>query len=355
MLPRPKVDETKLERACIKVLQQADRGRFTAASADGQTHRVVDSAFASVGWMYMDLERALVELEAIVELQQPDGCIPREAESDGASAPLLATIIRMIYHSARSRNRRLEGRLAALVPAVDLYHVHLMGRDQRWLCRVSADDERLAPDPTEGFAPIPDVGFNALLVQAETDLADVSIDTGYPTRQIIARRTHRARAVAQQLWSDERALFVPPSVGDAPPRRGSVGGLLPIWSGAALGHQARAMVNRHLGPDAPLMTTYPLASSTPGEPWSGALAPHGGAMTPLLNWLLVRGAYRYGFEPLASQLENAVIAAVDKSGIWEAYHPVTGEGLGAPGSTLTAVIALDLLKTPYVFERWGVY
>jgi hypothetical protein len=194
------------------------------------------------------------------------------------------------------------------------------------------------------------VGFNSLLVQADSDLADVAIHTGFPTRLVIARRTLRAQAVADRLWREELGMFAS-RCGDAwggP----SAAGLLPLWAGAAPRPKAREMVARHLGPGLGFWSRHPLSTVPFDSPGYCPGRAAGGALSPLLDWLMIRGLYRYGSEDQAGRLNDTMLALAQEKGIWEAYDSETGEGVGAHGSPVTAALVMDLIKTPYHYDRW---
>lgn len=342
------IDEAALERACIHTLQAANHGAWTAPRADSADRASLVSTVAAVGWMYMDLERATVELEQLCGWQREEGYLPRAPGETGAALPLLASILRMVYHAARSRHRAMESRLAALVPAVDRHHAWFEAHSKRHLAQTSPDDEQLVLEADEaGDGPM--VQVNALLVQADSDLADVGIHTGFPTRTAIARRTRRAQAMANRMWRAERSSFSP----TPDSRCVNAAGLLTLWSGTALGPQARSMVGAHLAPGKPGMwTTRPLATRSSASPGFAADRPGRGALDPVVNWLLVRGLYRYGWTDEASQLQETLLGCAAAQGLRPAYHAHSGEGLGPDGWVPTAALVLDLLKTPYYYDRW---
>jgi hypothetical protein len=330
------IDEAGLERACIRALQ-----------ARGETCPASEAALAVIGWMYMDLERATDALFAVVAGQSEEGRVPAAKGGDGVPLPLLASAFRMIYHAARGRQRGLEPRLAELVGPLDRFHRFLAGRDLHRLCRSAPEDDRVVA----GHAVV-DAGVNALLVQAESDLADVAIHTGFPTRAIIARRTRRAQALAERLWQPEEGRFVSRDAQGAPTSR-TAEALLPLWCGAAVRRQAREMVGRWLAPgNGGYWTPVPLASFDRAEPGFDPGQAGRGAVSPLLNWLLVRGLYRYGFEDQAGQLSQATLALASEHGLRQGYHALSGEGIGLEGSVVTAALVLDLLKTPFTYPRW---
>ena len=337
----PVIDEASLERQCVRLVQAVDRETYSAAAAHSDEHDLWHATVVAVGWMYMELERAVVELESALDLQQEDGRLPATASGDGAALPLISTIARMIYHGCRSRQRSLEGRLARLVPALDRYHAWLESHSQRHLYVWQPGDARaLGPEAPAVDEAQKDVGFNALLIQADSDLADVAIHTGYPTRLIIARRTRRAQSMASHLWWEEEEIFASRRGGERV-EAADAEVLLPLWSGAALARQARRMVDRHLPPGGVFWTERPICAVTAS-----------GVVSPLLNWLLIRGLFRYGLEEMAGQLNDALLAMVSEAGIYPAYDAHTGQGLGQEGAASTAALVLDLIKTPYHYDRW---
>ena len=345
------IDEAALERECLGLIQGVDRGTFSARDPDGDEHRLLDASVVAIGWMYMDLDRAVVELESAVALQGEDGLIPAAPGSDDVALPLLTSVARMIYHGARGRQRKLEGRLARLVRPLDRFHGALMERGQRHLSLSSPTDERLLPNAESPDEAIHEVGFNALLVQADSDLADVAIHTGYATRKIIARRTRVAQALAQRLWWPDREVFASRQGTNwvAPVTAES---LLPLWAGSAPRQAARAMVDRYLESGNGFWGPVPLSTTPLEEELHDPDSMGRGAVSPLINWLLIRGLYRYGYERRAGALNDTLLELVSRHGIWEAYSSQTGSGLGRRGSAPTAALILDLIKTPYTYERW---
>ena len=62
-----------------------------------------------------------------------------------------------------------------------------------------------------------------------------------------------------------------------------------------------------------------------------------------VNWLLRRGLLVHGFRDEAEDLRTAMVRLVHRNGHFEYFHPITGEGLGAPTFSWTAALSLDLL------------
>ena len=62
-----------------------------------------------------------------------------------------------------------------------------------------------------------------------------------------------------------------------------------------------------------------------------------------LNWLLVQGLRRYGFNTEANQLHQKSLELTQRFGFYEYFHPDTGKGLGTANFSWTASLVLDLL------------
>lgn len=58
-----------------------------------------------------------------------------------------------------------------------------------------------------------------------------------------------------------------------------------------------------------------------------------------INWLFIRGLRANGFEKEANQLIKKTKMMVEKSGLWEMYHPFTGEGLGQKDYSWSGLVA----------------
>ena len=70
-----------VERATA-VLRANDRGRYTVPAGHLYPHQWAwDSAFAAIGWSVLDADRALVELETLLDGAWPDGRVGAYLES----------------------------------------------------------------------------------------------------------------------------------------------------------------------------------------------------------------------------------------------------------------------------------
>jgi hypothetical protein len=317
------MSENALELACHGVLK-AHKGRDSSAR----------EAIISLGLMMMNREEAVV-------------CFERALESwSEAALPIHGTILRLLYHAQVHQGASdLAVRLGKLVPRVERIHqAHFAGGSH--LSRSGAADERLVPMPPDVETPLLEVGRNAILIQSESDLADVAVHIGHETQEIMLRRTRRAQALARKLWWPEAGCFcarhrgrwIQPLTAD---------GLLALYCGAATPMQAREIAARYLQPPGGFWSPHPLA-----------LGPHGSPLhvvSPLLNWLMIIGTYRYGLDDLAEELQTKTLALAERSGMWALYHPESGEGIVGENDVVTAAMILYLLRAPYKEQKISLF
>jgi glycogen debranching enzyme len=126
---------------------------------------------------------------------------------------------------------------------------------------------------------------------------------------------------------------------------GTIADLFPLYAGAPDGARARRLVDEHLlapdrfGPSPWAVTTVSRASPDfdPRNYWRGPVWIN-------VNWFMIRGLERYGFESEADHLRRLTLDLVSRSGFTEYYEPTTGEPLGSREFSWSASLTLDLLR-----------
>jgi hypothetical protein len=187
--------------------------------------------------------------------------------------------------------------------------------------------------------------FNAILASAELALAQIAGELGLAAEA----RAHRERAQAittaiiQRLWNPRTRTFHALDVhtGKLSPAR-CVSGLMPLMlPDLTAGHveaiMAEARSDRFGIGDLPVPSYDRTAPDFDTQRyWRGPLWIN-------VNWLLRRGLLVHGFRDEAEDLRTAMVRLVHHNGHFEYFHPITGEGLGAPTFSWTAALSLDLL------------
>ena len=190
--------------------------------------------------------------------------------------------------------------------------------------------------------------FNALLVQANRDLAEIARLLGDDPVPFERWAEETAAGMNATLWDDAAGLYVDYDLeaGRHVPVR-TAAGLAPLHAGVPTPHRARRMVNGLAGSRVEVDggAGWVVTSLAPGDPGFLPTRYWRGPIWPILNWALQRGLDRYGHHDLARQVRRGLLELTSRSGFWEHYSPLTGEGHGGERFAWTAGVVLDMLAT----------
>ncbi|MET0418757.1 MAG: trehalase family glycosidase [Actinoplanes sp.] len=184
--------------------------------------------------------------------------------------------------------------------------------------------------------------FNAILGAAELSLAQIAGELGRPA-EADAHRDRAARitaAIVKHLWNPQTRTFHARDVrtGLLSPAR-CVSGLIPLQLPDLPAEHVEAIMvelqSERFGLPVPSYDRTAADFDT-ARYWRGPIWIN-------MNWLLRRGLLVHGFRDEAEDLRTAMVRLVHRNGHFEYFHPITGEGLGAPTFSWTAALALDLL------------
>ena len=192
---------------------------------------------------------------------------------------------------------------------------------------------------------IEDLAFNSIFVRANQHLADIAqtIDIDLPSDLIMRiKLSHKA---LEQLW-DETSLqyysrdFVTHSLLKVP----SVATLLPLYAGSVSKKRAEQLV-RMIESDQIFGPAFPLPSTPVGSRWFQPMRYWQGPTWLNINWLVIDGLRRYGYNEHAAALQDLSLELVEKAGFAEYFDPITGEALGTDNFSWTAALALDMIHS----------
>jgi len=111
-------------------------------------------------------------------------------------------------------------------------------------------------------------------------------------------------------------------------RESSVATLMPLYSGSISRECALVLIK--VMEDSYLSTTrYPLPSVPPNSSWFEPKRYWQGPTWLNINWFVIDGLKRYGFNDHAEALTNVTIELAQRSGFREYFDPLTGEGAGS--------------------------
>lgn len=390
---------TTLEKRLETVLRDNDRGGFTIPSPRLYPHQWAwDSAFAAIGWVHLDERRAVAELRTLLSSQWEDGRVPHisfspevtdyfpgpdfwetERSTSITQPPVWATaLLRLIQHGVdpddvrdliepieRSHLFFRTARDPKDLNLVAVAHPWESGRDNcpAWDTPLEAIDPEESPEfqrrdtgkvdskqrpsddeyrryavlvkaiARDGFGPGPfavyDPMMSAILARAELDLATVQEAAGGDGSAARARGVAIRDALMRELWDPSLGRFV--HLGKKRIEAHVLAAYLPLI--LDLPKQAEATLEQGLKTH--FAAQWPLPSTAPSD---GAFDPRRYWRGP--TWVnqawLLQGHY---------DVRDRIIELVDRHGIWEYYHPETGEGLGGEAFTWTAALTLDLIRS----------
>ena len=121
----------------------------------------------------------------------------------------------------------------------------------------------------------------------------------------------------------------------------SIGGLLPLYSGAISKQRAAELVKDIEDKDS-FALNYPIPSVPANSDWFSPVRYWQGPTWVNTNWLIIDGLKRYGFNELAKKLTTSTLQMVNQHGFYEYFDPYTGMPHGADNFSWTAALTIDL-------------
>lgn len=205
------------------------------------------------------------------------------------------------------------------------------------------DEARIRPD-----CPflVQDVLFNTLLCQANRDLAEIARILGEDATPFDGWADQTARAINTKLWDEEHGTYIGFDMVAGAPIHAHVGaGFSPLFAGIPDTDRAQRMYAYLNSPSFCRLdeTCFPVPSYDrqavgylPNRYWRGPVWIN-------IDWLLMHGLRRYGFDAYATHVQQAMLQLVEQSGFYEYFSPETGQGHGTDDFSWTAALLLDLL------------
>jgi glycogen debranching enzyme len=192
---------------------------------------------------------------------------------------------------------------------------------------------------------IEDLGFNAMLIRANRHLRDIAKSLKEPLPDDLAAHMDKTETALENLWHETSGQYYSRNfMTHALILESSIATLLPLYAGIISQERAERLVKlleseHHFGlafpvPSVPKSSHY----FDPKRYWQGPTWLN-------MNWLIIDGLKRYGFNDHAQLLIELSLEMVAKSGFSEYFDPLTGEGEGVDNFSWTAALAIDLLKS----------
>jgi glycogen debranching enzyme len=207
----------------------------------------------------------------------------------------------------------------------------------RVLDRYDTDPVALAKD---GWFHVEPMDFNAIRAADLDAMAEIAqtLDksdesASWQQRAAVVREAFQSKMIVDGLPYDLEGLDEQPIL------QQSTGQFLTLFGGCLTQEQADLLVaqlrQERFWTPFPVPTTPTDAETfAPDTYWRGNV-------WMFINWLIGQGLRRYGYHKMANELVARTLSLVQQSGIWEYYHPLTGQGFGAT-SYGWGLVMLDL-------------
>lgn len=202
-----------------------------------------------------------------------------------------------------------------------------------------------------GLFAVEAVDFNAILAENLTALSDLAGVLGHPDDQsFYERRGEEVReAINRKCWDEEAGFYFDLNLArgrdeDRNKNRICVktpAAFVTLFAGIPDAGRAERLVLEMSRPEE-FWTTYPLPTVARSDPAFSHDRYWRGTTWVNINWFVIKGLRRYGYEALAGELTRRTLDLVEAHGFWEYYNPDTGQGLGAKELSWSGLI-LDLV------------
>jgi glycogen debranching enzyme len=193
---------------------------------------------------------------------------------------------------------------------------------------------------------VQDVLFNTLLCQADRDLAEMAHILGEDPSTFEERAQRSAQAIDSKLWDEEHGIYLDFDLVVGRQIYAYVApNCVPLFAGIPNETRVSRMVETMESTGFGLEATdyYPVPSYdgygfgfSPVQYWRGPVWIN-------INWFLMHGLKRYGFDEHAERLRQAIIELCQKGGFCEYFDPLTGTGHGSDFFSWTAALLIDVL------------
>ncbi|WP_193334773.1 amylo-alpha-1,6-glucosidase [Devosia beringensis] len=188
-----------------------------------------------------------------------------------------------------------------------------------------------------------DPGFNAILIRACADLADLAEALG--ERQIGAANRARAKkgiAALEGLWSDSHGLYL---CKDRTTGKlidsASLGGMLPALADIPAGRAAAIARTIERWSD---KVKFIVPSQDPDDPRFEAKRYWRGPVWLVTNYMIADGLAASGERAVADHIRRSSLDLIIESGFAEYYDPITAEPCGGGRFTWTAAMVLEFIE-----------
>jgi glycogen debranching enzyme len=195
-----------------------------------------------------------------------------------------------------------------------------------------------------GLFAIEDVVYNSIFIRANHHLQTIANNLKEELPAELKAHMRLTERALEELWDPFAGQyysrdFVTHNLIKVP----SLGTLLPLYSGAISKENAARLVklleNSHM-----FGTAFPVPSVPVDTPEFHRKLYWQGPSWVNMNWLIIDGLKRYGYDEHAAALRESTIEMVSRSGFHEYFDPLDGSAAGGKDFSWTAALIVDLLQ-----------
>jgi neutral trehalase len=305
--------------------------------------KVYPALLAYHQWLYTERDP---HGEGLVLLIHPwetglDNTPPWTSEMHEHQLPLWIAAIQKLHFDKIINLFRRDARSVPLDQRYQTIETLILFDIQRRLRRKRYDINKILD---HSLLAIEDLAFNSIFVRANTHLREIAKTIGEDLPDDLDKRIKKTEKALDTLWDDytnqyysrdfitHRLLKIP-----------TIATLLPLYAGTISKERAAHLV-KNLENEHVFGTAYPVPSVPANSFWFQPKLYWQGPTWVNINWLIIEGLRRYGYNDHAEALAESTIEMVAKSGCAEYFDPLTGEPAGAANFSWTAALTVDLLN-----------
>lgn len=196
-----------------------------------------------------------------------------------------------------------------------------------------------------------DILFNAILYRADEDLRALAVSLSESTAEIDDWLSRVKLNFNTRFWHEDAGLYY-----DYDARSGkripvnTASAFLPLFGGLPSEQQAERLVKEHLlNPDEYALggeVHHWVTTTAKNEPTWEPRRYWRGPVWIIMNWFIMEGLRRYGYDDLAETLQRDTLGLIEAAGFREYYDPRDGSGCGSTDFSWSAALAIELIQNP---------
>lgn len=213
--------------------------------------------------------------------------------------------------------------------------------------RLRRKDYRIDAILNHAMFAIEDLSFNCILIRANEHLRAIAEAIGEKVPEELLDQMELTATTLDNLRDGyTKEYYSRDFVTHRLLTEPSIATFLPLYAGTISKEHAAELVKlledeRQFGP------AYPIPSVPVTSEWFQPRRYWQGPTWVNMNWLIIDGLKRYGYNDHAAALAESTIEMVDKSGFAEYFNPLTGEPAGGGDFSWTAALIIDLLHARF--------